>query len=335
MRIPPDEIKNIAVFRALQLGDLLCAIPAVRAMKHAYPSANIMLIGMPWSESLVHRFPHYFNDFIHFPGYPGLPEQSFDAAAFTRFITQVNSCKFDLLLQMHGNGSIINPLMGAMGAKCVAGYREEGRYCPGEELFMTYPEGYPEIDRHLKLMEFLRIPLQGKHLELPVFEEEKDSYRQLCIEHALEPGRYVCIHPGARDTKRWWSPGSFARVADDIAGRGYHIVLTGTKIERETIEQVASLMRHPVVNLAGRTALGTLALLVKNARMLLSNDTGVSHIAAAMQTPSVVIFLASDPARWAPLNRELHRVVLPGEASVENVMTRTFRLLEEDAGLRA
>lgn len=319
----PDELtslKKIAVFRALQLGDLMCVIPAIRALKHAYPSAEITLIGMPWSESFVSRYAHYFSEFISFPGYPGLPEQPFDIKAFTTFINKVSGEKFDLLLQMHGNGSIINPLMAMMGARKIAGYREPGRYCPDERLFMNYPEGFPEIDRHLELMGFLGIASQGRHLEMPVFENEKRNFGMLSSELGLRPKKYVCVHPGARDTRRWWSPANFAQVADAIAEKGYRIVLTGTEIDRSTVNEVAAKMKSRPVDLTGKTELGTLALLIKNSKMLLSNDTGVSHIAAAMSTPSVVIFLASDPTRWAPLNRQLHHIILPQHAEIEYVL---------------
>lgn len=324
-----EQPGSIAIFRALQLGDMLCSIPAIRALRAAYPGAKITLLGMPWSESFVERFSHYFDDFIHFPGCPGLPEQSFDPGKFIAFLQRVNKEKFDLLIQMHGNGSIINPVMPMFGAKRIAGYCKEDSYCPDKRSFMIYPEGLQEIERHLKLMKFLGIPLQGNQMELPVYEHEKKSYEQLCRESKLVSGKYVCVHPGARDTRRWWSPANFAEVADSIAERGYTIVITGTGIEQEMAEQVTDAMKHPAVDLIGKTDLGTLAMLVKNAKLVVSNDTGISHIAAAVQTPSVVIFLASDPARWAPLNRKLHCVVLPEEAgNISFVLQNAGKMLD-------
>jgi ADP-heptose:LPS heptosyltransferase len=68
-------------------------------------------------------------------------------------------------------------------------------------------------------------------------------------------------------------------------------------------------MRAPAVDLAGKTSLGGLAALVARARLVLANDTGISHIAAALQAPSVIVASGSDPRRWAPLDRRRHRVL--------------------------
>ena len=87
------------------------------------------------------------------------------------------------------------------------------------------------------------------------------------------------------------------------------ILLTGTKDEAAVTAAVRSAMRHPARDLTGLTTLGGLAALVARARLVLANDTGISHIAAALRTPSVIVASGSDPVRWAPLDRQLHRVL--------------------------
>ena len=159
-----ENIHNIIIFRALQLGDMLCAIPAIRALRNAFPDARIVLAGLPWAQTLTQRFPHYFDSFFAFPGYPGLPEQIPDPAAFTDFLKRVQNEKFDLAIQMQGNGSVVNPMVELFGARYTAGFCVPDHYFPDNGLFMPYPDAGSEISRHVKLMYFLDIPSAGRNI---------------------------------------------------------------------------------------------------------------------------------------------------------------------------
>lgn len=307
MKIPPSEIKNIAIFRALQLGDMLCVIPALRALRNAYPNAQITLIGLHWGKSFTERFNQYFDNFVHFPGYPGLPEQELDKTAFTGFLKEVQDEKFDLAIQMQGNGSVVNPMVELFGAKYTAGYKIDGHYAPENGLFMTYPNKGHEIDRHIRLMEFLGIESQGNELEYPLTTADYDALDALQLD--IEPKTYVCIHPGSRGSYRQWPVKYFATLADYCIDEGYTAVLTGTNEESGIIDEVIRLMRHKPINTAGKTSMGAVGVLIQNAAMLISNCTGVSHIASAFKTPSIVISMDGEPHRWGPLDTRVHRTI--------------------------
>src|ERR1044071_9536803 len=114
--LPKEHIRSIIIFRALQLGDLLCSIPAFRALRNAFPKAHIAITGLPWMKMLPERFPRYFDEFFLFPGYPGLPEQGFKAEQTAEFLLRMAQRRFDLALQMQGNGKIVNPMIELFGA---------------------------------------------------------------------------------------------------------------------------------------------------------------------------------------------------------------------------
>ncbi len=319
------DIKKIAVFRALQLGDMLCAIPAIRALRHAYPSATITLLGLPWAKSFVERFDKYFDRFIHFPGYPGLPEQPFDEQQLDAFLKHVRKEKFDLLLQMQGNGSIVNRLMFQMGANQVAGFYNEESHV-NSPLFIKYPAKEPEVKRHLLLMKHLGIPSQGTHLEFPITKQDQKEFEALLL--PIYPENYICFHPGSRGRTRQWPPKYFAQIADYCIEKGFVAVITGTKEEIEITSEVIKCMHHIPVDLTGKTTLGTIAILLKNSFALISNCTGVSHIADAFETPSVVVSMDGEPDRWGPLNRKLHRVIdWTKNPHFESVLLETESLL--------
>jgi ADP-heptose:LPS heptosyltransferase len=306
MKLPVRDIKKIAVFRALQLGDLLCAIPAVRALRKAYPDASITLLGLPWAEALLTRFPGYFDAFLHFPGYPGLPEQPYNEVIFNQFTEKMQEEKFDLLIQLQGNGTVVNRMLPSLGARYLAGFYNEESFVPSD-LFMPYPEHLPEPLRHLRLMEYLGIPADGTELEFPLYPEDEAAADHLFL--PVEPGRYVIIHPGSRGSWRQWPPQYFALMADYCIEKGYTALITGTDAEKDITTEVTKCMRHPSIDLTGKTNLGAAGVLIRNAFMLISNCTGVSHIASATRTPSVVISMDGEPERWAPLNKNLHKVI--------------------------
>ncbi len=300
-------IKKIVVFRALQIGDMLCSIPAIRALHGAYPDAEITLIGLPWAKILIERFPQYFHSLIIFPGYPGLPEQPAERLAFPDFLKQVQEQHFDLALQMQGSGVISNPLTDLFAAKYTAGFYTKDNYCPDKDLFIEYPGDIHEIYRHLQLMEHLGVNEHTTELEFPVTEKDEEDFEKAAL--PVIANEYVILHPGARGVNRQWEPENFAVIGDFCIENGLQVVVTGTKDEMDIVDNVIQQMKHKPVNAAGKTSLGAVAVLIKNAAALVSNCTGVSHIAAALKTKSIVISLDGEPYRWGPLNKKLHRTI--------------------------
>ncbi|HEX7021290.1 MAG TPA: glycosyltransferase family 9 protein [Trueperaceae bacterium] len=307
----------MVVVRALRgLGDMLCVVPALRALRAGLPRARITLLGLPEARSFVRRYSAYLDDFLEFPGFPGIPEKPVDARALPAFFRQVHDRHFDLALQMHGSGTFSNAFTVLLSARVTAGCYLDALSRPNPETFMPYRARESEVRRWLALMTFLGMPAAGEFLEFPIDSHDLQEFDALEEARDLPPGSYVCIHPGANEDRRRWSPHKFAAVGDGLAARGLQVVLTGSAGERMLAAETAEAMRARPLDLSGRTSLGVLAVLLAGARLLVSNDTGVSHLADALRLPSVVVFLASDPERWAPLDRARHRVVgLPAEGN--------------------
>lgn len=289
---------------------MLCAVPALRALRRAHPSATLSLVGLPASGWMLDRYQHLLDELLPFPGFPGIPEWPWSAPALERFVERVRLNPFDLAVQMHGSGTVSNAFTALIGARRLAGLYDPDRGLPEGPRFFPYPSRGSEVHRCLFLTESLDYPSNDDSLEFPVSYEDREALRRHPSFARLDGKRIVCLHPGAREGLRRWPAGHFAAVADALTEDRHCIVLTGTKAERSAAEAVAGAMRQPPVNLAGETSLGMLAALLERASLLITNDTGVSHLAAALRTPSVIVFLASDPDRWAPHDRVRHRPVL-------------------------
>ena len=315
-------MRSIAVIRALALGDMICAIPALRALRARFPDAHIALIGLPWAEEIVRRFPAYLDELIPFPGFPGIPEVAVDPRRVTAFLTEMQDRGFDLAVQLQGNGLVINEFVAMLGAERLAGFVPAGlgppRDRPGD-TWVEYPATGHEVDRLLRLTTGLGAAPDDQ-LEFPVTDEDRaPAARLLSVGGVGAVGErpIAIIHPGGSRPERRWPAGRFAAVADTLAGEGLTIVLTGTDGEAAATAAVAAAMRNPVVDLTGRTSLGELAGLIEIARLVIANDTGVSHLAGAIGTDSVTVFSASDRERWAPVGSPRNVAVGPGVAEGE------------------
>jgi ADP-heptose:LPS heptosyltransferase len=256
------------------------------------------------------RMAPYVDELLPFPGYPGIPERPARPRGLPAFLSAARARRFDLAIQCYGDNAAASEVTGMLGATRVGGFRPGNGASVGDgTLDLSYPHDIHEVCRHLRLVEHLGVELLpgAGELEFPVAASEHAEWERLAERCGLRRDRYVVLHPGATSTSRRWPLARFAALADVLARRGLRVVLGGVRAERRLTAEVARLMHEPALDLAGQTPLGVYALLLRHGRLLVGNDTGAAHLAAAVGGRTVTIFLSGDPTRWAhPAPR--HRV---------------------------
>jgi ADP-heptose:LPS heptosyltransferase len=327
---------SVAVVRALPgLGDMLCAVPAVRALRAALPSGRITLVGLPTASWFVERYAHYVDDLLPCHVWPGLVEIEGPAEAAAPFLHRARRRRFDLAVQMHGDGQASNGLTAALGATRWIGMSLDGASRLQGGRVGRYRLDHHEIDRCVDVLALLGVPATDLSLELPVSAAEVAAAGRL-VDPELE---IALVHPGASIAARRWSPLGFGRVVEHLLDVVDRVVVTGGPSERPVIESVTAGVAHDarLVDLGGRTTLGELAALAGRARVVVANDTGVAHVASAVRAPTVTVCGRSDRARWAPRG-PLDRAVgadPPGRwPSLHEVRAAIDGLLAETAGVR-
>jgi ADP-heptose:LPS heptosyltransferase len=322
------DIQSIAVFRALQLGDMLCAVPALRALRNTLPEAHIALVGLPWARQFAARFAAYIDEFIPFPGHPALPEQPVRQGELKKFYQTMCMRRFSLALQLHGNGTISNDIVTSFGAEAVAGFNHGDAVQTERTVLLPYPDLGAAPQRLGAVVPGPGAAPNGEHLEFPLSAGDEQELADSALAANLAPDSYICVHPGARTRDKCWPPERFAEVADRLADEfGVAVVLTGSEREADLTARVAGHMRNRAIDAAAPISIGAMALLMSRARLLVCNDTGVSHIAAGLGLKSVVIFSKADIARWAPLDRHNHRCIWDPDAERAAVVLQHARAL--------
>jgi ADP-heptose:LPS heptosyltransferase len=268
-------VSRLVVLRALGLGDLLTAVPALRALARAFPDHERILLAPAALEPLVALLGDAVDTVIDTAGARGLPDR-LPGATPRRPVVAVN---------LHGRGPQSTDLLRAIAPRRLIAFGIQARWREDEH----------ETVRWCRLLAAAGIPADPGDLDIDAPPGP-----------APHPGATV-IHPGASAPARRWPAERWAEVARAVPGP---VVVTAGPGEERLARTVADASGAPVVAGAG---LGALAALVAGAARVLCADTGVAHLATALGTPSVVLFGPTSPARWGPpADRPRHRVLWAG-----------------------
>ena len=293
-------VERIAVLRANAIGDFVFTLPALEALRAAYPDAEITLLGLPWHAAFLRDRPGPVDRVVVPPPTRGVREGTEDPAALDAFFARMRAERFDLVVQLHGGGRWSNPFVSRLGARITAGCRSADAAPLDRSIPFVYFQS--ETARGLEVVGLVGAPPVTLAPALGVVESDRAEASALAA-----GGPFAVLHPGAGDPRRRWAPAGFAAVGDALAARGLRIVVTGTGEEREAVDAVAAAMDAEAVLACDALSLGGLAGLLERAAVVVSNDSGPLHLAGAVGTPTVGIFWIGNLINGGPLTRAAHR----------------------------
>ncbi|ROQ54507.1 ADP-heptose:LPS heptosyltransferase [Rathayibacter sp. PhB152] len=299
-----DGVERIAVLRGGGLGDLLFALPAVDALAAAYPGAEIVLLGTPAHRVLLQGVESPVSDVEILPVAQGVRDgEGEDPRVVEDFTERMRARRFDLAVQLHGGGRYSNPFLQRLGARHTIGSRTDD----AAELERTIPYVYyqHEMLRALEIVGLAGAPAVRLEPSLQVDPERRDR-----LAAALPAGGpLVLIHPGATDVRRRWSSDNFAEVARALLADGARVLVVGDASDAPAAEAIVAAAPG-AVSWADAVDLPDLAPLLSLADLVLGNDSGPRHLAAAVGAPTVGIFWVGNAINAQPLGRQRHRLQL-------------------------
>jgi len=302
-----EGVRHLAVLCANAIGDLVVALPALAALRCAYPEAVIHLIARDWHADFLRTRPSPIDDVLVLP--PALHfDSEDDPALLAATLGVLRTRHFDLALQLHGGGRYSNGFVSQLGAHVTAGLRADN--APPLDRELPYREAHPQVLRLLEAVALVGACGRDVEPHLAVTTDDLEASLNVLPE---DERPLLVLQPGCRDPRRAWPPESFAAVADAFAARGAHVVLQGTAGEAARLAEVRRHMRRSCTNLAGALSLGALVGLLSRTRLLISNDTGPAHLARALDTQSVTLYWIGNHAAYGPMSSRRHAVALSWE----------------------
>ncbi len=346
--IDPQEIRRILVRQVNWVGDAVLTLPALVALAHRFPQAEITLLVKPWvrgifaGQAAVDRILEYRSGDAH-RGITGR----------WRLARALRAEQFDLAVMLPNSlDAALVPWLAAIPLRV-------GRPTDCRSWLLTHPvaegpvpPGRHQVERYLDIVRAFGGDGEASP-RLVATAEARQRGGQLLEDHGIAPGDLVvAVNPGSiYGSAKRWPVERFAAVADGLADRsGVRIALIGSEREHPILERVAAEMRRPVVKLGGRTDLGTLVGVLERASLLLTNDTGAMHIAAALGTPVLAVFGPTDVRTTGPLGAHTRIVREPVPCSpcllrecpidhrcmtrvtVDEVLSAALELLETTCG---
>jgi ADP-heptose:LPS heptosyltransferase len=299
----PAPPRSVVLVRPSRLGDFLCATPAFRALRAALPEARITIVTLPLLRELATRLP-YFDEYVAFPGFPGIAEQLFDAQRALAFFTAMQARRFDLAIQMYESGLYSNPFTLMLGAQHTAGFVRSSDRADLLDAALPIPRTGHEVHRVLALAEFLGAPPRGHQTEWPARAED-DAVAEALIGAEARP--LIGLHPGAQEPGRRWNPRRLGRAGAELwRQQGGTLIVLGGRNDVRLAEVAANEIDEatgnaaPCRNFAAGTPLAAFAALVARLDLLIGNDSGPAHVAYAVGTPCLVIHDGSQVERYGP-----------------------------------
>lgn len=291
-----QQVRRVLVVRLRSIGDTVLATPALHALRRFLPDAQIDILLEDWVAPLLEGSEDVDNV---------ITVERRSTASRARIARTLRTARYDVAYNLHG-GTTSTFLTRATGARHRVGfadYRYSRLYnhAAPSPIVLWGREKLHSVEQQLALVGWTGVPVSDlPATRLTVSNSAAQSINQRLGAIGLdETMPFALLHPAAAFDTKQWATGNFARIAEALAGRGLRVVAVAAPHEAEVVN---ALRKSSAVEIAAFTdlALPEVTALCNRARLFVGNDSGIAHIAAAVNCPSVVIFGSSNVTHWRP-----------------------------------
>jgi heptosyltransferase-3 len=303
MEIDWKNVERVLVVRLRSIGDTVLATPSLIALKRFLPESQIDILLEDWVAPVLDGFDSVDSVLTVGKG----------ASSRMKTAWQIRRNRYDVVFNLHG-GTTGTFFTFASGARHRIGYTEyQYRFLYNHLLTSAtdfwHREKTHSAEQQLALLGFVGVPVDDRPKSRLVVTEDSlnslakkfnaETQRRKDAEDFVAAGDFALIHPTAAFATKTWAVENFARTVEFLYETGLQIIAIAAKHEREVLNELVSESKVPIITFDDLT-LPEITALASKAKVFVGNDSGIAHIAAAVNTPSVVIFGSSNINHWRP-----------------------------------
>lgn len=295
--------KNILLIKPSALGDVVTALPALNALRKAYPAAKIAWFVRPEFAPILDHSKN-LDDMIIFDrkllGKWWCKPKAFKALC--ALISQLRKGQYDLVIDLQGlfRTALFAWLTGSKNRYGMKNAREFASIFYSHKIDLPV-DSFHVIDQYMKIAASAGALADMVEFDIAPQQDAVVAVDKMLTEHGIEYSRFAIFVPGAAHNYKCWPAKSFAELADRFAkDLNLPVIGIGTAGEKQLINDIIAFAESPVINFAGLTDIPQLTALLDRASLTITNDTGPGHFAVALNTPTVMIFGPTNPSRIRP-----------------------------------
>ena len=289
--------------RLRSIGDTVLSTPSLIALRRFLPAAQIDILLEDWVAPVLQSFDRVDNVLT-------VGRSNWSRIQIARHIRQ---SKYELAFNLHG-GTTATFFVRVSGAKYRVGF-ESYQYnflythlAPSPQKFWQTEHAH-SAEQQLALLGFVGIPvLDRPKTFLPVTDKETEDINLFLHIYGIDEEKIALIHPAAAFDTKQWATENFAKIIDYLASRGMYSVVVATPKEKNIVKELTENSKASFQSFTN-LSLWQIKALASKSKIFIGNDSGIAHIAAAVETPSVVIFGSSNINHWRPWTNAPNEIV--------------------------
>jgi len=294
LNVKPSNVRKILIIKLRALGDIVLSTPVISNIRQAYPDAQVDFLVEPPGDELLEAHPD-INRIVIYPWKKWKTQSWFlSNRSGIQFVQDIRREHYDLVFDLFGNPRSAF-LTWLSGASHRVGFNFRGRHYAYNHVIEPRGSEVHEVDFNLDALRYIGIPIKQKNLYFPALPRSEAFVRNWIEKEGLKGKKLAGLHVWGSWPAKRWPLQKFAELADClIECYGFKVVVIWGPGERKYAEAVAGMTDHPLV-IAPETSLQDMGALLSKCHLVIANDSGPMHIAAAVGTPTVGIY---GPTSW-------------------------------------